>query len=139
MLKLEINKVRDFTKEQDYQGFAVVRLSTHQMGDFPRRTWVWIEADGKRILRKVRGANLHNGAMALDYDSRLELGVSGESSPEDNYYKIQATITKAGWIGRQIGYWKIPDDSFVIAHRLGVLGITLGVIGVILGVLGLLK
>ena len=143
---LEISGARGFSKDYENQGSAVVRLSSKDMRNksvsdawvFPRGTWVWIKSGEYRNLRKVRGGRVAENCIELDYDSRLELGIESDDKMVGGYFPIDGSVRKASWIGRQIGYWKIPDDTFVIAHRLGVLGVTLGVLGVILGVIGVI-
>jgi len=131
---MDISKFRGFSEDQDYSGFAVVRLSNKQMDEFRRGTWVRIESGENVLYRKVRGGRLAKGAIALDYDSRLDLGVDPDAKGDDGYYPIQATIRAANRLERLWALVVHPDERFRIAHQLGLLGVGLGILSLVIAV-----
>lgn len=142
MKTITINRVRGYSREQDYDAFTVVRLCNSQLKDLGgRHAWVKITAGSKSIYRRVRGAantGLSSGDMELDYDSRLELDIDG-SKDENGFRVCNVSIAPAGFLGSLIAHWGNPNIEYQVSFRLAVLGVALGLLGGVLGAISLYK
>lgn len=141
---IEIQRVRNFSNEQDYVAFSIVRLYNKHVTELGgRNTWVCIESGGKKIYRRVRGVGNMPGfpkdAMELDYDSRNELGAISDDRHENGFFLHKATIKKASLVEKFLAHWSHPNIEYRTPFQISYISFMLGIIGLILGMVSLFR
>ena len=129
-----ITQVRNFSKEHDYTT-AACRLHNHLLNSpFRRNHWVCIEKvdSSERIFRQPKGlvaAGFTQESLELDYDSRLELGISGDQQ-DGGFIACDLTIRQTSWFESWIlANWHHPDHTHRVASRYALFGLGLGALG----------
>ena len=138
-----IARVRGFSGERDYDLFSVVRVNNTLLKELGGRyTWVAISGNMNVIFRRATGAvpgiGLPIDAIELGYDSRSDLGISGERD-EQNFYPCDLSISPAGALDRFRAHWSNPNVNYQVPFQLGMIGLALGAIGLLLGIISLTK
>jgi hypothetical protein len=138
-----ITTVRDFTRQNDYNAFSVVRVHNRFVADLGgRHAWVRIRNANATLYRRVRGAgadtSLPPDGIELEYDSRLELGLPGP--PDANgFYACDLTVEPATTLDKIRAHWSHPTIEYRVTYRLAVLSVVLGSVGFILGIISLVR
>ena len=130
---IQITKVFDIQKEQDFGDDAICRLHTSVLRDtdINRNDWIKITNNkdtSKYIFRRVKGGSPKNSSkhyIELDYDSRLELGIKEKCD------EVDLIAEKATYFEIFKANWNYPNYAIKLAFRLAVLSVVLGFIGVI--------
>lgn len=139
---MEITRCRDFTREQDYGAFAAVRAFNgclKQLGG--RHAWVTLSSGNMKLYRRVMGAagtGLSHGDIEFDYDSRLELGLSGHPD-ENGFYGCDLTMQPSSFIERLHAHWRHPNLAYRVPYQLAILSLVLGAVGLVLGIVNVIK
>ena len=141
MFNISVVRARDYSRDQDYDAFTVVRLfNGHIRSLGGRHAWVKICTDNKRIYRRIRGGanlGLAGDSIELDYDSRLELGIESPRG-EDGFHPCSVVISPASFFGKIMAHWQNPNIEYRVSYRLAILSVVLGFVGLILGVISIL-
>lgn len=128
-----ISRIRDFSKEFDFNDETVCRIHTSLIQIYGRNNWIKITSKNASIYRRVKGLSMQNftkDSMELDYDSRLELGISG-AKKDTGFIDCDVNIKKASLVEVFQANWNYPNYPVKIAFRLGILSVFLAVIGLI--------
>jgi hypothetical protein len=136
---MRVTKCRDFSREDDRIAFSVVRVNNDVLTDLGgRRTWVTISTGKLTIYRVALGAgrrHLKKDALELDYDSRLDLRISGERDKE-GFYGCDLSIEKSTFVERLRAHWAHPNLAYKMPLQIAALSVFLGLFGVMLGAIG---
>ena len=134
-----IARVRDFTRERDFDE-PVVRVSNGVLAALGGRgAWVALRCGGRTIHRRVLGSGGAQGMAAdmaeLDYDARQALAIV-ERTPEGSF-PCAITLQPASLLGRFLAHWHHPSNEYRAPFQIAMIGLVLGVIGLVLGVISL--
>lgn len=129
----EYNEEEKFRIKEAALTDAIVKVNSKLINrQFSRNDWIKISHNGKRIYRIIRGANvkdLTQEKLWINYDSKLELGIT-------NVQDCEIEIAKATFFEQYFfAPWNTPSiverNLFRVATILGLLSIGLGIIGII--------
>lgn len=139
-----ISKVRDYSREHDYDASAVVRVQNSILADLGgRNAWVKLAGPNNTIFRRARGAGgaagLPSDAIELDYDSRLELDLVRSPPDTEHFYSCDLEILRASARERFLAHWSHPNLEYRAPYQISIVGAGLGVVGLILGIISLIK
>lgn len=140
MKVINVSKIQNFSRDRDYEDFSVARVYTGHLKSLGgRNNWVTIASDSRKIYRMVKGASISADTVELDYDSRLMLGITGNSREDDNYWKCKLTVSRASFIQKMKAHWDHPEISYQVSYRISLIGLVLGVMGFLQGIYSLVK
>ncbi len=136
-----ISRVRNFSRDRDFDEPVVRVFNTVLEPLGGRGTWVSIRGNGKSIFRRALGSGATPGMTAetieLDYDARRDLGIDDRA--EDGGYICELSLQRASLGGRVHAHWHHPHNEYRAAFQIALIGLVLGVIGLFLGIAGLIS
>lgn len=140
---VHISKVRNFSKDRDFDSFAVVRVSNSVVDTLGgRNAWVTIRGPHKVIYRIVRGsgdiASLSRDAIELDYDSRLDLDALGRPDAE-GFAVTSLELARASALQSFLAHWRNPSLAYRVPFQIAIIALILGIVGAVLGVAAVLR
>ena len=140
----QIAKARDFSRAQDYDAFAIVRVHNSLLASLGgRNAWVKIVGPTRTLVRRARGAGGTTGlpiaGIELDYDSRLELNIVGSPPDAQGFYPCELQLSKASAWNKFIAHWAHPNLEYRIPYQIAMVSAALGAVGLILGIVSLIK
>lgn len=128
-MKHLISEHRRFTKEEDVERFAIVRVQNSLMKELGgRHKWVEIrnQDSNKKIYRRLAGSgstDLLKQQIELDYDSSIELGLNENKRIERGETETQVSLPYAcnmsmhpvwryNFFKKAIANWRHPDPAY---------------------------
>lgn len=140
---MRVDKIRDFTKEFDYNDFAVIRVHNSLIPALGgRRSWVRISCGKKKVYRTILGLGGENdftqNCLELDYDSRCQLGLSNLERDDKGFFHCDLLVEKVTRFESPIAYWHHPNPAFRVGFQLGSVGLILAVVALFVSLAALM-
>lgn len=137
---VSLTKQCGFTRAEDHNAFALVRLDNRLVRHFGgRNQWVVLQGPTqKKVYRMVQGTGrtpLAANAMECDYETSMALGIPPSAKDKEGYHACQVVARRANKLEVLQAHWHHPDHYYRLPFRISLLALQLGVVGVLLGVM----